>query len=350
VAEGTGKRGRRERRIRLEDLAAQVGVSVSTVSRALAGEKGVRAAIRAQVLEAARQANYAMPSRLAGARVMVAASRAAIIDYQRNQFTFHVLEGLRQRAAALEIDLITRSIGDRADELKMFDDALADPGIIGVLLLTLDDEEMLGPARGFGKPVVLINGDDPSMQLSSVTPSNRFAARIATEHLLGLGHRRIAFLVCSGRRTIARRVEGWRETLRQHGVEPDPGLVIQVDDWLPARAAAAVRVHHERTGLDFTALIAAGDSLAFGAIDAFRELRIDVPGRVSVVSIDDLPHAQFLDPPLTTVHIPGRELGLVGLDMLREEVTGLPVPRKRVELACPLVIRSTTTRLEQTAA
>ncbi len=342
MVQQTGKRGRRTRRVRLEDLASQVGVSVSTVSRALAGEKGVRPALRALVLEAAREANYAMPSRVAGSRVMVAASRAAIVDYQRNQFTLHVLDGLRQRAAALEIDLITRSVGDRAEEVRLFEDALADPGVIGVLLLTLDDEEMLGPARGVGKPVVLVNGDDPSMQLSSVTPCNRSAARVATEHLIALGHERIAFLVRSGRRTIERRREGWQDALRQHGLEPDPDLVIEVDDWLPDLAAEMIRSRHNRGGLDFTALVAAGDSLAFGAVTAFTDLGIDVPGQVSLVSIDDLPHAQFLDPPLTAVHIPMRELGAVGLDILREELSGLPIPKRRVELACQLVVRGST--------
>jgi DNA-binding LacI/PurR family transcriptional regulator len=343
-----GKRGRRTRRVRLEDLATQVGVSVSTVSRALAGEKGVRPSLRALVLDAARAANYAMPSRVAGSRVMVAASRAAIIDYQRNQFTLHVLDGLRQRAAALEVELTTRSVGDRAEELAMFDEARRDPGVIGVLLLTLDDEDMLGPARDFGKPVVLVNGDDPSMELSSVTPCNRSAARVATEHLIALGHERIAFLVRSGRRTIERRREGWADALRQRGLPVDEELVIEVSDWLPELAAEAIRRRHAETGIDFTAVVAAGDSLAFGATTALGDLGIAVPRDVSLVSIDDLPHAQFLNPPLTAVHIPMRELGAVGLDILRDELAGLPVPKKRVELACRLVVRGSSARLGET--
>jgi DNA-binding LacI/PurR family transcriptional regulator len=338
----TGKRGRRSRRVRLEDLASQVGVSVSTVSRALAGEKGVRPALRALVLEAARQANYAMPSRVAGATVVVAASRAAIVDYHRNQFTLHVLDGLRQRATALELDLVTRPIGDQAELQSMFEDAAADPGVVGVLLLTLDDEQMLVPARAFEKPVVLINGDDPAMQLSSVTPCNRSAAHLATRHLLSLGHQRIAFVVRSGRRTIERRLEGWRDALRQAGLPVDPDLVIEVDDWLPERAAHAIRERHAATGLDFTALVAAGDSLAFGVVSAMTELGVKMPDEMSIVSIDDLPHAQFLDPPLTAIHIPMRELGAVGLDLLREELQGLPTPRKRIELACGLHVRGST--------
>jgi DNA-binding LacI/PurR family transcriptional regulator len=283
-----------------------------------------------------------LPSRVAGARVIVAASRAAIIDYQRNQFTLHVLDGLYQRAAALEIDLVTRSVADRDDELRLFDEALADPGVIGILLLTLDDEEMLGPAREFDKPVVLVNGDDPSMQLSSVTPCNRSAARVATEHLIALGHERIAFLVRSGRRTIERRREGWQDALRQRGLNASAELVIEVDDWLPELASTAIRQRYDETGLDFTALVAAGDSLAFGALRALNELSIDVPGDVSLISIDDLPHAQFLDPPLTAVHIPMRDLGPVALDILRLELGGMLLPKRRVELACRLVVRQST--------
>ena len=88
--------------------------------------------------------------------------------------------------------------------------------------------------------------------------------------------------------------------------------------------------------------VAAGDSLAFGVVSALTELGVRIPEQMSIVSIDDLPHAQFLSPPLTAIHIPMRELGAVGLDLLREELQGLPIPRKRIELACRLHVRGST--------
>lgn len=342
MAQQNGKRGRPSRRVRLEDIAARCGVSVSTVSRALAGEKGVRPALRELVMQAAREANYAIPSRVAGSRVIVAASSAAMIDYVRSQFTVGVLDGLRQRAAALDIELVTRSIASSADEQAVLAEAAADAGVVGLLLLTLDDEEMLVPTRQFGKPIVLLNGDDPSMRLSGVTSSNRSAARLATEHLIALGHRRIAFLTRPGRRTIERRREGWSDALRRAGLGAGEDMVITVDDWLPELAAQILGDRIRGGAFDFTAIVAAGDSLAFGALAALRELGVDVPGDVSVVGIDDLPQAAFLNPPLTTMHIPARELGAVALDMLRDELSGLPLPARQVELASYLVERRST--------
>src|SRR5688572_25247637 len=103
----TGKRDKPSRRVRLEDLARHCGVSVSTASRALAGGKGVRADLRAQLLDAAKTLNYAIPASIADRKVILAASSVAMVDYIRNQFTFYVLEGLNARAQALGVEILT---------------------------------------------------------------------------------------------------------------------------------------------------------------------------------------------------------------------------------------------------
>lgn len=100
MADNTGERLGQTRRVRLEDVAAVCEVSLSSVSRALAGDKGVRPEVRAKILAAAKALNYAMPWVAEGQKVIVAASSDAMIDYVRNQFTLQVLEGLRERARA----------------------------------------------------------------------------------------------------------------------------------------------------------------------------------------------------------------------------------------------------------
>lgn len=337
-----GKRGTPSRRVRLEDVAAQCGVSVSTASRALAGGKGVRPDLRATILEAARRLNYTVPTSIAGRKVILAASSAAMLDYVRNQFTFYVLEGLAERAKFLGVEVISRAIANPDEEAALLDDARADDGVVGCLFLTLDDESVLTLASGFHKPIVLVNGDDPEMRRSSVTPCNRSAARLATEHLIALGHERILFLMRRGRRTIERRFEGWQDALRAHGLDDSANLVVDVPDWLPELAAEAITQRIARDGLDFTAILAAGDSLAVGAMMGLESAGLSVPGDVSVMGMDDLPQAAFHNPPLSTMHIPMREIGAAALDLLLDDLGSRHMPPRRVEFACHIVERQST--------
>jgi DNA-binding LacI/PurR family transcriptional regulator len=250
-----------------------------------------------------------------------------------------VLEGLNERAGALGLEIVTRSLVDRAEELAMLEEARRDPQVAGVLFLTIDDESMLAATRGFEKPVVLLNCDDPDMRLSSVTPCNRSAGRLATDYLIRLGHRRILFLMRPGRRTIERRREGWQDALREHGLPVDDDMLLWVDDWVPDLATQAVIQRIGNHGLDFTAILAAGDSLAAGALVGVQQAGYTVPRDVSIMGIDNLPQAAFLTPPLTSMHIPKREIGMVALDVLRDALSGPPMPARRIELACHLVER-----------
>jgi len=327
------------KRVRLEDLAEKLKVSVSTVSRALSNGRGVNPELRAQIREAALKYNYALPSAVAGRKAILAASSAAMIDYTRNQFTLHVLEGIAERATVLGMEVATRSIADADQERAVLDEALHDHEVAGLLFLTLDDEEMLANARGYPKPIVLVNGDDPSMRLSSVAPCNRAASALATGWLRERGHERILFLMRRGRRTIERRYEGWRDRMALAGQEL-ASCVVEVDDWLPELAAEAIVRRIDSGGLDFTAILAAGDSLAVGAMMGLAQRGVDVPGEVSVVGMDGLPQGAFHNPPLTAVQMPMREIGAAALDLLRDHVTGPGAIPRRVELACSMLERA----------
>lgn len=336
-----GKRGKKSGRVRLEDIAKSCGVSLSTVSRALAGEKGVEAKTRQRILDTAKQINYIIPKAVDGQKVILAISTAAMVDYTRNQFTLYVLEGIKARAQELNLALITYPVGDTSEALP-FASLMDDRDVIGILSLTVDDEGILGAMRELEKPVVLINTVDSRMRLSSVIPSNRFGAKCAAEHLISLGHQRILFLMRPGRHTIEQRLDGWRDALREHGLSASDELVLEVEDWLPELAGQALSKRIREVGLDFTAILAAGDSLAIGALLELQEMGIAVPGDVSVMGIDDLPQVAFLNPPLTTMHVPMREMGMVALNLLHENLSVYALPPRLVELACHLVAREST--------
>ena len=336
------KRGRPNRRVRLEEVARHCGVSVSTASRALTGAAGVRDPLRDQIIAAAKTLNYPIPASVTGHKVILAASSAALIDRDRNQFTAHVLDGLIEKARSLGIELVTRAVVAPEDELTLLREAEDDPLVAGCLFLTLDEEEVLTRTKSFTKPIVLVNGDDPTMRHSSVTPCNRSAARLATDHLLDLGHSRILFLMRRGRRTIERRFEGWRDALAARSIGNIDDLVVEVADWLPDLACDAIAQRIADRGMDFTAVLTAGDSLAFGAMRGLEQAGYSVPGDVSVVGMDDLPLSAFCNPPLTTMHIPTREIGAAALGLLLDDLGVAKLPSRRVELACALVHRAST--------
>jgi DNA-binding LacI/PurR family transcriptional regulator len=262
-------------------------------------------------------------------------------DYSRTQFTWHVLEGLKARAAArgAAIELLPLSDGEESDQIR---DALATDAT-GILLLTVDDPAALARVAGSGKPAVLINADDSLMRVSSVSPCNRSASRLACDYLIDLGHKDIAFVMRPGRPTIQRRLEGWRDALVAHGLACPDDRVLAVSDWLPEEAERVVGQAIESGALaGVTAILCAADSLALGVLSALSARGIACPAAVSVVGIDDLPIADLLKPRLTTMHIPARELGETALDMLIDQTLRRDDVARRVELACRLIVRESS--------
>jgi DNA-binding LacI/PurR family transcriptional regulator len=124
----------------------------------------------------------------------------------------------------------------------------------------------------------------------------------------------------------------------------DGALLVQVPDWTAEAAAEALGRRIAAGGLDFTAVLAAGDSLALGAARALAERRIPVPQAVSVMGMDGLPQTAFHRPPLSVVEIPMREIGAAAVDLLCEQVQSPGRAARRVELGCRLVPRVSTGR------
>ncbi|TQS70860.1 LacI family transcriptional regulator [Rhodobacteraceae bacterium] len=325
-------------RPRISDIARKLGVSTATVSRALSGNGYVREALATRIRSTAIDMNYALPGAAPGQKALIVSSQEAMIDFKRSQFTMYVLEGVRERADVQEIDLQTEiyTANEGFDTLRS---AALQEDVIGLLLVTVDDT-VLEVVRDLGVPAVMVNGDDPEMCLSSVTPCNRSAAMLATRHLMRQGHRRILFLNRPGRRTITRRLEGWRDAL---GDAHDPDLVIDVADWT-AEAAAARIAEVLQSGLQFTGIVAAGDILAAGAIQALQAAKLSVPNDISVIGIDGLPQGQYMSPALTSVRIPMQAVGALSLDLLVDTAklrkAGVQMPARRIELACELLHRA----------
>jgi DNA-binding LacI/PurR family transcriptional regulator len=206
-----------------------------------------------------------------------------------------------------------------------------------------DDRELSDLVRD-GLPVV-IQGRLPNLDVPSVDIDNVHGARSAVEHLVALGHRRIAHITNAplAYTSAIDRLAGYRAALEEAGIAYDEKL-IALAAFDPASGRLAMRELLKRTANDFTAVFVASDVVAVGAIGALREAGRHVPADVAVVGFDDIPLAGFVEPSLTTVRVPAHELGQAAGRALLDRLANKRVERRTL-LPTELVVRRSSTSL-----
>jgi len=325
------------------DVAARAGVSRTTVSFVLnQRNESISPATRERVLEAARQLGYhphAPARQLAGGRSQTVGLvvRQSPEQVAGDAFLAETLRGLTTATRAGGFQVIVEALEPGS---RPYGDLLRSGRADGVIVSgPRDDDAELLQIVGEGFPVVL-QGTLPGLETPSVDVDNRAGAKVAVEHLLALGHRRIGCITNAPLAyTAAReRLEGYRAALREAGIEPDPAWVAEG----AFDAASGHRAMEEllaRTELD--AVFVASDVVALGAIGALRAANRRVPDDVSVVGFDDIPLAAFFDPPLTTVRLPAYELGHAVGTALIDRISRATVPRRTL-LPTQLIVRAST--------
>ena len=329
---------------RIQDVAREAGVSTATVSRALRGLPNVSDQTRTTVSRVADQLGYVVSrsaSRLATGRTLAIAVIAPFIERWFFAQAVAAIEGeLRQSGFDALLVGLTQPDGPprepfQADALKGRVD-----GIV-VLTVPLTGRE-LDDLRGLHLPTIFVGAAVPGAM--SVRIDDVAASRVATRHLLELGHRRIAYVGGDPRQPInftapADRRAGWMASLREAGIEPDPRWDV------PGHftAAAGARAARELLALSEppTAIFCASDEMAFGVLAAARERGIRVPEQLSVIGIDGHELAELVG--LTTVVQPVAGQGALAARMVLE---ALRDERERgqehVVLPTHLALRDTT--------
>lgn len=313
----TGADGDRPSTIR--DVAAKAGVSVATVSRALAGSHPVSAATRARVMAAVESLHYVVNVHAKALSGGVAGPVALVMEQIIGPSFADVASGVEQEAAARgRLSLVCTTHGDQNREhdlvqLMREQHAAAVILVGGAVLDEAYHARMAEYARALdavGSRLVLcgrppLPGDLP---VTVVEYDNRGGAFQAGDHLLTAGHRRILFLGgAPGMSTAEQRRAGYLQALRAHGVpyaeELDiPGTYTRASGYDRMRDAL-------KAGLEFTAVFAGTDMVATGVLAALRESGLDVPGDISIMGFDDVPFAADLSTSLTTLRVPYEDLG-----------------------------------------
>jgi DNA-binding LacI/PurR family transcriptional regulator len=338
------------RRATIRDVAARAGVSHQTVSRVINASTSVSSSTRDRVLSAIDELGY-VPSPIARGLSSNRTHSLGIVTDDISDFFFgHMVAGAEAEARRRGYFLMIGSV-ERGDDERGYLRLMLERRVEGLILarpsVPLIGEHLVA-VRNAGVPLVLVGSSRvPGVVIADT--DNRRGGYDATRHLLELGHRRIATILGpAGWQSSVGRREGYRQALRELGVEPDDALEEAADDWgVEAGEAAAARLLTRRR--KFTALFAHSDLIALGAIARLRRARLRVPEDVSVVGFDDLPVAAVVDPPLTTVHQPMQEVGALAAGLLLDQLGGARPRRVRIHLLPTALVPRGSTRPAATA-
>jgi LacI family transcriptional regulator len=320
----------------MSDVASRASVSLATVSRVINGNYPVADTTRERVLAAIRDLGYVVN---AHARALITATTGTvgvIVHDSSDPYFGEIVRGVQQVADERgRFVMLCNSLRDPEREI-IYIEMLRSHRVDAVILAGgyIEDDEYLlvlgEQARGLrsqGARLVMC-GHHP-VRAHAVVPENAAGANRITTELLRLGHRRIAHLAGPPRfSTTHDRIRGYRGALEAFGCTPDPALVVAGDFTRDGGMRACAQLLE--SGAEFTAIFAANDMMAVGALAALRERGVSVPGDVSLAGYDDIPLSRDITPALTTVRVPMVEMGRQAMrlavqdDTVDEHVVRLP--------------------------
>jgi LacI family repressor for deo operon, udp, cdd, tsx, nupC, and nupG len=331
---------------RIDDVAKLAGVSTATVSRALRGLPVVSEQTRARVAQAATALGYvASPnaSRLAGGRT---GSVGVVVPRITRWFFATVVEAAEETLHQAGWDVLLYHLGghERIRRRLLHTQALQKRVDAVMLVATPLQPEDFSTVMGWHLPGVTVSSGTEVPGWPSIRIDDTSAARLATQHLIGLGHSRIAHLSGDSHDELALtttedRRRGYRTALREAGLAAEESLEEEASFTVTGGERATEQLL--RRGEPPTAIFAACDEIAMGAMRALRQARLAVPEDVSVIGIDDHDLAAVLG--LTTVAQPAAEQGRLGASALLQALAGTAATPARLEvLPTRLVVREST--------
>ena len=321
------------------DVARESGVSYSTVSRVLNGYEFVKPTTREKVLQAAEKLGY-VPNQqarsLAGGRSNLIGILVPGLD---NGYISEIIRGIDEELTKSGHNLILytthRHVGRETNYVATIMNGAAD-GLL--LVVPLISTTYLDALRQQNFPYVLIDQADTAGKSSFVNAANWQGAYDATQYLLKLGHQRIGFITgLEGLISATDRLRGYQAALADYGLRLPSELIAHGDFQESGGYAAAQKLL--ALPQPPTAIFAANDLSAFGAIEAIRQQGLRIPEDISIMGFDDIPQASLVHPKLTTMHQPLGEMGQAGVKMLLAHIQNSEREPYQVTLGTQIVVR-----------
>jgi DNA-binding LacI/PurR family transcriptional regulator len=328
---------------KIADVAARAGVSKATASRALTGRGYVSEETRTRVTDAARELSYVAHSSATSLATGRTQTVGVVMPPVDRWFFAELLSGIQESLFALDYDLSLYGVPEGSlTRERLFESILPRRRFDGIIAVGIQPSaHELERLQGAGRPLVSVGPYSDGS--SAVSIDDVAAARIATEHLIELGHTAIAFV---GGTTDAgalsygdeRRIDGYLAALGTAGLADQARIADAAPD-MSSGYEAAVGLLGDRRHRP-TAIVAVCDEAAIGAVIAARRLGIAVPTELSVVGIDDHQHAELFA--LTTIRQSPRDQGHDAVRLLTDRIADPDAPPVQVAAASSLVVRGST--------
>lgn len=331
------------RQVRLADVAQVAGVGTSIVSRVLNGDAtvSIRPETRERILTAARDLNYRPNAFARGLKLARTMTLGLVIPNLAYPVNAEIIRGAERRAAAAGYVVLLADSEEFLQAGEAFERLLRERRVDGLLIASAStDEEVVRALARAGLPFVLVNRRVTRVG-PSVTVDDAQGMKIGVEHLIGLGHRQIAYIGGpADADTARRRLAGFRTAMREAHLRASADRVAEAsfDEEGGFRAMARLLAQEPRP----TAVAVWSLAAAVGALAAARQRGVNVPDELSIVAFHDAPIASYLDPPLTTIRMPLREMAEQGVDSLLALIDGRPVDSVVIGTAPVLVERAST--------
>lgn len=318
-------------RVTIKEVAAQAGVSVATISRVINGKGPVRESTSRRVMETAQAMRYTPHGVARSLSMRRAHTVGLLLPDLHGEFFSEVIRGIDAEARRSGYHLLVS--GFHSDQEEMTAVFRAVRGRVDGLIVMSPELEaaVLCANLPAGLPVVLLN--NLSGAARTIAIDNYGGAVAMVKHLLGIGHRRIAFIKGPEQNADAcERLRGYRDAI-------GAAALLEVDgdfsEEAGYRAAADLLQLEHRP----SAIFAANDAMAIGALSALREARVAVPHEIALCGFDDIPIARYVTPPLTTVNVAIAELGRRAFEVLEQRLQDGGEDNQREILPTTLVIR-----------
>jgi DNA-binding LacI/PurR family transcriptional regulator len=318
-AASTSTGSSRPRRPSIKDVARDCGVAPSTVSNALTDRRYVHPETRKRILDSAARLGYRASTVARGLRMQRTWSVGLLLASITNPFYPEVARGVEEVVAENGCNLILCNTDYQEDKQDRYVRVLLDRQVDGIIVGSHPHQRHLEEMRAAGVPFVLLNKGHGKLKCDYVGIDNRGGIAKAMEHLAKLGHRRIGFIrghPMSG--AADERFASYEESLARLGLVRHASLVVGGRyDYVSGQVAGGQLMALKTPP---TAIVAASDMMALGAIDAVRQHGRRVPEDVSVVGFDDIFYSSLPGVQLTTVRVPKRELGVAATRLLLERI------------------------------